>query len=427
MTTATIKLVIFQERTIIDELILKDNSISIGRSPDNLIILDDSSISRFHAVVIKQIHGYVIQDLDSNNGTYLTDNTYSNYQQLSPHNSKILANGDIVKIGNFHIIFYTTVESLNEQVEFPPPIIPIITETSEIRKNLITWKSFFQLVILTGMTLLTAIIAKTLFIQDNKQAQQVEQDTEVPIIDRQVEKESEVPIIDKQVEQDTEVPIIDRQVEKEIEVPIIDRQVEKETEVPIIDKQVEKETEAPLIDKQVEIKSSKGIDYTQLRDRLKTGNWKKADEETYKLMLKAANIQKGGNLTKESIKNFSCKELKTIDNLWKQYSQGKFGFSIQNNIYQSSGKSTISLGSQVGWTIYTGQFKDYSLLNFDLSAPKGHLPARVFRVANNSRWSLYIEVKGILDRTNQCKIISNRRPQPNPYGVFISLNLNKYT
>ncbi len=427
MTTATIKLVIFQERTIIDELILKDNSISIGRSPDNLIILDDSSISRFHAVVIKQIHGYVIQDLDSNNGTYLTDNTYSNYQQLSPHNSKILANGDIVKIGNFHIIFYTKVESLNEQVEFPPPIIPIITETSEIRKNLITWKSFFQLVILTGMTLLTAIIAKTLFIQDNKQAQLVEQDTEVPIIDRQVEKETEVPIIDKQVEQDTEVPIIDKQVEKEIEVPIIDRQVEKETEVPIIDKQVEKETEAPLIDKQVEIKSSKGIDYTQLRDRLKTGNWKKADEETYKLMLKAANIQKGGNLTKESIKNFSCKELKTIDNLWKQYSQGKFGFSIQNNIYQSSGKSTISLGSQVGWTIYTGQFKDYSLLSFDLSAPKGHLPARVFRVANNSRWSLYIEVKGILDRTNQCKIISNPRPQLNPYGVFISLNLNKYT
>ena len=349
------KLVIFQEGTIIREFILKDDWISIGRSPDNILILDEPFISRFHAVISKKNNGYVVTDLDSTEGTYLTDANYLKYEQLSPHKSQKLADGDIIKIGNFHIMFSTQIESSNS---FPEPTPPIIEPISPARNNSI--KRFFQLATFTGIVFLTTIVARTLFIQNNQLAQQVD---------------------------------------KEIEPSITDTPVDKEIESSI--------TDAP-----VKLQSDTEIDYTQLRDRLKIGNWQKADEETYTLMLKAANIEKGGDLTKQSIKNFSCNDLKTIDNLWNQYSQGRFGFRVQNNIYQSLGKSTNALGSQVGWRINRGQFKHYNSLTFDLNAPKGHLPARVFRVANNSRWSTYTKMKGILDRTNQCKITSVGKTNP---------------
>ncbi|MDJ0713042.1 MAG: GUN4 domain-containing protein [Prochloraceae cyanobacterium] len=362
------KLVIFQEGTIIREFILKDDWISIGRSPDNILILDEPFISRFHAVISKKNNGYVVTDLDSTEGTYLTDANYLKYEQLSPHKSQKLADGDIIKIGNFHIMFSTQIESSNS---FPEPTPPIIEPISPARNNSI--KRFFQLATFTGIVFLTTIVARTLFIQNNQLAQQVD---------------------------------------KEIETSITDTPVDKEIEPSITDMPVDKEIESSITDAPVKLQSDTEIDYTQLRDRLKIGNWQKADEETYTLMLKAANIEKGGDLTKQSIKNFSCNDLKTIDNLWNQYSQGRFGFRVQNNIYQSLGKSTNALGSQVGWRINRGQFKHYNSLTFDLNAPKGHLPARVFRVANNSRWSTYTKMKGILDRTNQCKITSVGKTNP---------------
>ncbi|TFG82107.1 MAG: FHA domain-containing protein [Spirochaetales bacterium] len=45
--------------------------ISIGRSPDSQIVLDDSMVSRHHAVVQKIKDDYFITDLDSRNGTFV--------------------------------------------------------------------------------------------------------------------------------------------------------------------------------------------------------------------------------------------------------------------------------------------------------------------------------------------------------------------
>ncbi len=65
--------------------------------------------------------------------------------------------------------------------------------------------------------------------------------------------------------------------------------------------------------------------YTKLEEYLEAGEWREADQETYSVMLKVA----GGKLESEDLKNFSCPDLREIDRLWVQYSQGHFGFSVQ--------------------------------------------------------------------------------------------------
>ncbi|MEB3145320.1 MAG: GUN4 domain-containing protein, partial [Cylindrospermopsis raciborskii 1523720] len=77
---------------------------------------------------------------------------------------------------------------------------------------------------------------------------------------------------------------------------------------------------------------------------------------------------------------FPCKELRTIDNLWLRYSQGKFGISVQQEIYKNLGGTKEfnievweSFGDRVGWR-KQGSWLYYKDLNFSLSAPTGQLP-----------------------------------------------------
>ena len=151
---------------------------------------------------------------------------------------------------------------------------------------------------------------------------------------------------------------------------------------------------------QVELKSDRGIDYTQLRNHLKAENWKEADQETYNVMLEAT---KEDNLTKESIKNFPCIDLKTINSLWQLHSNDRFGFSIQNKQYQNLTKSINSLGDKLGWR--QGYWISYSYLweKFHPNVPLGHLPARVFK-DDSDRWALQRRIVSILDRIHDCRI-----------------------
>jgi hypothetical protein len=56
--------------------------------------------------------------------------------------------------------------------------------------------------------------------------------------------------------------------------------------------------------------------FTQLETYLKNGQWREADEETARLMLLIAKREDEGWLDEESINNFPCEELRTIDKLW---------------------------------------------------------------------------------------------------------------
>ncbi|MGK7933023.1 MAG: GUN4 domain-containing protein [Microcystaceae cyanobacterium] len=79
-----------------------------------------------------------------------------------------------------------------------------------------------------------------------------------------------------------------------------------------------------------------------------------------------------------------CGDFTTIDTLWTYYSQGKFGFTPQIDIYyRSGGKTTNDENSlflvstkvqhKAGW-YNNHQLKAWDDLDFSLNAPKGHLP-----------------------------------------------------
>jgi hypothetical protein len=72
---------------------------TIGRSPDCDIFLDDVTVSRKHAVLVKQEGGYFIEDQGSLNGTFL------NRRRIE---SGRLEHGDELQIGKYKLSFLET-------------------------------------------------------------------------------------------------------------------------------------------------------------------------------------------------------------------------------------------------------------------------------------------------------------------------------
>jgi eukaryotic-like serine/threonine-protein kinase len=73
-------------------------------------------------------------------------------------------------------------------------------------------------------------------------------------------------------------------------------------------------------------------------------------------MLKVAGREEKGWLNIKDIEKFPCEDLHTIDQLWVEYSNGSFGFSVQKRIYRSVGgtmeyNSEVwqKFGDRVGW------------------------------------------------------------------------------
>lgn len=131
-----------------------------------------------------------------------------------------------------------------------------------------------------------------------------------------------------------------------------------------------------------DLSSDKGINYTRLRDLLAAGKWKEADEETLAVMLKASSRERQGWFDTESISNFTFTDLRTIDQLWVKYSNGRFGFSIQKKIYLSVGgkadgkyyeEAWDRFSDRVGWRV-KGNWIDYEDVAFKTSAHEGYLP-----------------------------------------------------
>ena len=73
--------------------------VTIGRSPDSDIFLDDVTVSRDHAVISRNGDTVVLQDLGSLNGTYV------NRRRIEE--DEALADGDELQIGKFRLTFIT--------------------------------------------------------------------------------------------------------------------------------------------------------------------------------------------------------------------------------------------------------------------------------------------------------------------------------
>ncbi|MGF1992468.1 MAG: GUN4 domain-containing protein [Nostoc sp. ZfuVER08] len=131
-----------------------------------------------------------------------------------------------------------------------------------------------------------------------------------------------------------------------------------------------------------DLSSEVGVDYRKLRDYLVAGNWEQADYETYLVMLQAVGRQEDDWIRDQELLNFPCKDLRTIDRLWVKYSNGRFGFSVQKEIYLSVGgkldgkyygEAWEKFGDRVGWRMSSNWINSEEV-TFDTLAPKGHLP-----------------------------------------------------
>jgi GUN4-like len=123
-----------------------------------------------------------------------------------------------------------------------------------------------------------------------------------------------------------------------------------------------------------------GVDYRKLNSLLATQKWQEADRETAEIMLWVSNQQAKGLLTLTDIQSFPKLDLYTLDHLWENYSQGRFGLSRQNQIWQSVGgrenanyEIWYQFCEQVGWRV-KDSWVEYEKMAFHLNAPNGHLP-----------------------------------------------------
>jgi hypothetical protein len=122
--------------------------------------------------------------------------------------------------------------------------------------------------------------------------------------------------------------------------------------------------------------------FQNLESLLKAGKWRDADEETWGLMLKLTKREQEGWLRIEDVKNFPRQELRKMDQLWVKYSNGKFGFSVQKQIWLELGgkldgeydwDTFTKLGSRVGWR-KNNEWLSYDSYTFSTNALPGHLP-----------------------------------------------------
>lgn len=141
----------------------------------------------------------------------------------------------------------------------------------------------------------------------------------------------------------------------------------------------------PLID---DLYSDVGVDYQKLQKLLATGKWAAADMETWVVLCAALKKENKTYLFQDDIENLPGLDLNTIDKLWVKYSHGKFGFSVQKEIYENVDRDYGKFCSQVGWLTYNLHDRPQGF-QYKLSSPKGHLPSRIW--SGGLKWSTHAE------------------------------------
>ncbi|MBD2543189.1 serine/threonine-protein kinase [Planktothricoides raciborskii] len=125
------------------------------------------------------------------------------------------------------------------------------------------------------------------------------------------------------------------------------------------------------------------IDYEKLEKLLANKEFQEADEETLEIMLLLARRQKKGWLDVKDIQNFPCSDLEKINKLWRESSEGRFGFTAQKWIWidELGGKPGVydpeladKFGDLVAWRVDNEWHKN---IIYAMFANPGHLPYKI--------------------------------------------------
>ena len=154
--------------------------------------------------------------------------------------------------------------------------------------------------------------------------------------------------------------------------------------------------------------SLQDLRFRDLERFLSNQQWRNADQETYRLMITIVGKEDGQWFEEKDLLEFPCAELKTIDRLWLQASQGRYGFSVQKEIYVRCGAKLNGnypgteiweqFGTEVGWRV-NDSWQNYNEWTWNSMGVPGHLPAWWSRGGwgvvrwGGSMWSLFSRIK----------------------------------
>ncbi|MGB3199408.1 MAG: GUN4 domain-containing protein [Nodosilinea sp.] len=132
------------------------------------------------------------------------------------------------------------------------------------------------------------------------------------------------------------------------------------------------------------------VDFGVLRSHLAAQDWQSADAETRRIL--EPWVHPGGDIFGNPLAtNIPPEVLQTLDRLWVEASDGRFGLSVQQQIWQEvreqhsvdSAVAAKAFGDRVGWTrppgvddptFVAGEWLTEPEINYSLDAPVGHLP-----------------------------------------------------
>jgi hypothetical protein len=131
--------------------------------------------------------------------------------------------------------------------------------------------------------------------------------------------------------------------------------------------------------------TSQAISFDLLQNHLSNKNFKQADEETRRLLIVLAGepAQKRGYVFFSEVQFIPKQDLKTIDELWKQHSNNKFGYSVQKKIYDKADRDFSKFFRKVRWVKKLDtEVEQYNYRAFPTEfiwelnddTPEGHLP-----------------------------------------------------
>lgn len=126
----------------------------------------------------------------------------------------------------------------------------------------------------------------------------------------------------------------------------------------------------------VPLQSENNIDYAPLQALLAQQDFQAADRLTLEKMCELAGALATQRkwLYFTEVENFPTSDLQTINLLWLLHSEGKFGFSVQRELWLGAGKNWEKLWYQIGWKNGNNWTRYPQEFTWSLDAPRGHLP-----------------------------------------------------
>ncbi|CAL4981333.1 unnamed protein product [Urochloa decumbens] len=122
-----------------------------------------------------------------------------------------------------------------------------------------------------------------------------------------------------------------------------------------------------------------------LSRQLAAGDYRQADETTRALLIELAgeSARRRGYVFFSEVQFISAEDLRAIDELWKEHSNGKFGYSVQRRLWEKSRRDFTRFFIKVGWMKKLDTeieqynyraFPDEFMWEIKDDTPEGHLP-----------------------------------------------------